>query len=854
MIQFSKPEKYLAPEAIDFMIREILDARGNEVFFIGKAVSGETLSDVRVAARGNSFSVPAILKTVRTGDILIHNHPSGDLAPSDADMLVASASGERGAAFFIINNQVDNLYAVVPPFEEQRIVPLDADEVLSHLRPDSALSAYLKGYEERPEQLDMASNVCAAFNDEKIAIIEAGTGTGKSIAYLIPSVLWALKNSERVVISTNTINLQEQLILKDIPLIHRNVCKDFKAVLIKGRGNYACKRKASLLSSEGNYLFEDDAIAEERLILEWTEKTIEGSKAELDFLPRDDSWEKVSSEADLCPRTKCKFYNECFYYRARREAASSDILIANHHLLFADLAVKGESGGHSEGAVMPPYQRVIMDEAHNIEDVATEHFGDGDSKRGFILLAGRLIGKKDRKKGLLPFVHIKMIKRKGRLPGSFMQETSSYIGDELIPHVDSMRELATEFFDMVGYFALDVKKDPSDSDFLSGEKKLRITDEVKELSDWKELCEAALSVLHQTRICRKGLLKVIDALEELPEGDDRDDFSAQLMEFKAYSDRLQRFLGAIDLFFFHEAEGSVKSIDVSQRDRGLSVRFKISPVSIAEAMNSHVYDILKTAVLTSATLSVNNKFDYIRGRLGLKAEGERLTELMLESPFDFKRQAFIGIPTDMPLPTDKTYEKELEVIVGKSLKISGGSAFVLFTSYKLLNRLHSSLSSDRNLSSYDMMRQGEAPRTALLDRFRKVKSSVIFGSDSFWEGVDVPGDALSSVIVTKLPFSVPDDPLVEARCELITKEGGNPFMSYILPKAVLKFKQGFGRLIRNSSDIGAVLILDSRVVRKGYGNMFIRSLPKCNVNKAPAAEILNGMKVFLEQSGGVESG
>lgn len=849
MIQFSKPEKYLAPESIDFMLREILDARGNEVFFVGKGISGETLSELRVVARGNSFSVPAILKSVNAGDILIHNHPSGDLTPSDADMLVASASGERGAAFFIINNSVDNLYAVIPPFEEQRLVPLEADEVLSHMRPDSSLSSYLKGYEERPQQLDMASNVCAAFNDENIALIEAGTGTGKSIAYLIPSVLWSLKNSERVVISTNTINLQEQLIFKDIPLIHKNVCKDFKAVLIKGRGNYACKRKASLLSSEGNYLFEDDALAEERLMLEWTEKTIEGSKAELDFLPRDASWEKISSEADLCPRTKCKFYNECFYYRARREAASSDILIANHHLLFADLAVKGESGGHSEGAVMPPYQRVIIDEAHNIEDVATEHFGEGDSKRGFMLLAGRLVGKKDRKKGLLPFAHMKMIKRKGCLPGSFMQPISSYILGELIPHVDSMRELASEFFDMLGYFALDFKKDLSDSNMVAGEKKLRITDEVKDLSDWKELCEAALSVLHQARICRKGLLKVIDALEDLPEGEDRDDFSAQLLEFRAYSERLQRFLSAIDLFFFHEAEGSVKFIDASQRDSGLSVRLKISPVSIAEAMNAHVYDILKTAVLTSATLSVNNKFDYIRGRLGIQADGERLTELMLESPFDFKRQAFIGIPTDMPLPFDKNYESELENIVGKSLTISGGSAFVLFTSYKLLNRLHRSLSNDRNLSSYDMMRQGEAPRTVLLDRFRKVKSSVIFGSDSFWEGVDVPGDALSSVIVTKLPFSVPDDPLVEARCELITKEGGNPFMSYILPQAVLKFKQGFGRLIRNRTDIGAVLILDSRVVRKGYGNLFLRSLPKCNVHKLPATDILEGMKGFFERSG-----
>jgi ATP-dependent DNA helicase DinG len=507
--------------------------------------------------------------------------------------------------------------------------------------------------------------------------------------------------------------------------------------------------------------------------------------------------------------------------------------------------MKGESGGHSEGAVMPPYQRIIIDEAHNVEDIATEHFGGGDSKRGFMLLAGRLVGKKDRKKGLLPFTYLKMLKRKGHLPGSFMQPTSSYILGELIPHVDSMRDEVLEFFDMIGYFALDYKKEGFDSDFTSAEKKLRITDDLKEFDTWKELSDAALSSMHQTRICRKGLLKIIDALEDLPEGDDRDDFAAQLMEFKAYSDRLMRFITAIDLFFFQEEGGCVKSIDAIQRDSGLSVRLKISPVSIADAMNTNVYDILKTAVLTSATLSVNNKFDYIKDRLGLAGLGERLSELMLESPFDFKRQAFIGIPTDMPLPFEKTYERDLKSITGKSLKISGGSAFVLFTSYKLLNQLHSSLSADKNLSSYELMRQGEAPRTVLLDRFRKIKSSVIFGSDSFWEGVDVPGDALRLVVVTKLPFSVPDDPIIEARCELIEKEGLSPFMSYMLPQAVLKFKQGFGRLIRNSSDIGAVLILDSRVVKKGYGNLFIRSLPKCNVNKAPAIDILDGMKAFL---------
>ena len=847
MITRNNVEKYLTPEAITFMTQEIKESGENEVFFIGLAHSSSIVSEVRVVARGNSYSAPAILKDVRAGDVLIHNHPSGILHPSDEDITVASLAGERGAAFYIIDNRVDNLYAVVPLYKSSTIKPLQVEEALNLLEPGSKISSSLNDYEERPEQLEMATVVTSSFNEDKVALIEAGTGIGKSMAYLIPSVLWSLKNRERIVISTNTINLQEQLISKDIPFLQKNIDHEFKAVLVKGRGNYACRRKASKLSTEGNYLFENDDIAEEKSLLKWLKKTKDGSRADLNFLPRDSSWEKIASEADVCRRSKCSFYNDCFFYRARREAASSDILVANHHLLFADLAVKSETGGHGESAVMPPYNRVIIDEAHNVEDVATEYFGAAVSKRGLSLTTGRLINKKDVTKGLLPYTFMKMQKMKGHIAGTFLSGTSSAIRDEIIPHLNSVREVSDELFDMIGYWSLETRKNNDDSESSSGEIKVRIKADITSSNEWKELENSASALLTEGKASTRRLKGIVKDFENLPDGDEKEALDSQLLELKAYSDRLSSFLTTVEAFFFHQVEGTVKWIETARRNGRMSVRLKISPISVAEAMSEKVYKVCKTMVLTSATLSVRGKFNYIKDRIGLDLAGERLTETLLESPFDYQKQAFVGIPTDMPLPGDKGYVPSLASAISDALKTSEGKAFVLFTSYRMLNDIYGRLSGDSLLSEYRTMRQGEGPRSLLLDNFRKDKHSVIFGSDSFWEGVDVPGDALMNVILTKLPFSVPDDPLVEARAELMEEEGKNAFMNYFLPRAVIKFKQGFGRLIRNKKDRGAVLILDSRIVRKSYGKVFLSSLPKCNVEKLPVKDLVVNLKDFFRE-------
>lgn len=842
-------EQFLTAESADTIKKEIIAVDGNEVLFLGNADSNGLVSGIKVIARGNGSCAPAILGTVHAGAVLIHNHPSGKLLPSDADVGIASIVGEMGAGFYIVNNDVDALYALVAPHREKNLKNLDDEEVLAYFEAHSSLAGSLEAYDERREQQEMAKSVTDAFNNNKIHLVEAGTGVGKSMAYLIPSVMWALANGERVVISTNTINLQEQLISRDIPLLQRHVFGELKATLVKGRGNYACLRKAYSLKTEGGYLFEECDENEEKALQDWINKTQDGSRSDLDFIPKASCWEKLASEADMCLRAKCEYFNECFFYKARRKAASSDLLVANHHLLFADLAIRCNADKYSEAAVMPPYHRLIIDEAHNIEDIATQYFGARITKRGLLLLLGRLYGKKNNKKGLLPFLNAKIHTLNSKIPEKSLADATAMIQEHLVPALITMRELASEFFDYLTCIFLESADNEAGAKDADNVRRIGLNDEICKSEGWGELESRVIALLSIAGSLTGKLYDLTKIVSEFQKNGRKNLLETQITELRAYSDRLSSLTDVLKTFFFNKAEGFVKWLEISEGAKETTAALQLSPLSIAGEMKKNVYDVFKTVILTSATLSVRGRFDFIKERLGLGLIEDRYGDTLLESPFDYKKQAFVGIPENMPAPGEKDYVEILAERVSDAIKISKGRAFVLFTSYNMMNDVYDCIGKMDIPLNFRVMKQGDEPRYKLLRKFRSAESSVLFGSDSFWEGVDVVGHSLVNVVITKLPFNVPGHPVTEARMKMMKKSGGNPFIDYIIPQAVIKFKQGFGRLIRNRTDRGAVLVLDSRVVRKKYGNYFLNSLPPSDIFTSTGEDVIKEMRIFFERNG-----
>ncbi|MCK5916208.1 MAG: DEAD/DEAH box helicase family protein, partial [Deltaproteobacteria bacterium] len=388
-----KVDLYLDQKVVKYMRREIIDAAGNEVFFRGRLTSGRVV-EATVLARGNQAMTPALSRQVKAGEVVIHNHPSGDLTPSDADLRVASLFGADGIAFYVVNNQVSLLYAVVEPVVPEEIKPLSPDLVEGYFFPDGALAKVLPSFEFRAEQADLARSVVATFNQSNFLLAEAGTGVGKSLAYLIPAALWAINHNQRVVVSTNTINLQEQLLHKDLPLLIEHLGLPIKATLIKGRANYLCRRRVQELKSElegGS----ESGDAELEALLSWAASTSDGSRADFPSLPSAAAWEMIASDGDACQFSRCNEFGRCFFYRARREAAEAQILVVNHHLLMADLQFPPDSG------VLPRYEALVLDEVHHLEEAATGYLGEGVSQIGMLMLLNRLSHRRRREFGLL---------------------------------------------------------------------------------------------------------------------------------------------------------------------------------------------------------------------------------------------------------------------------------------------------------------------------------------------------------------------------------------------------------------------------------------------------------------------
>lgn len=854
-----RPPFPICREDREMLVDEIAGTGGAEVLSAATLVEGGRWGDLRVLARGTADAAPAVLRGLRPGDILLHNHPDGLLQPSDADLGVAYLCGQSGIGFAIHDNACTTAYVVVEPPPPEGFELLDKEAIVSLLKPGGAIYQKLAGHEERPGQIGLMESVIDALNTPSHAILEGETGVGKSLAYLIPALFFAHQRKCRVAVSTNTLNLQSQLCGKDLPFLAKYMPFPFTFALMKGRSNYLCRRRMAEMESpmEGEVLLDAEELDEYLKLRLWAQKTSDGSLGDLTWEPKDSLWEKVCADKDACLHIRCSEFKRCFFFDSRRKASEADLLVVNHNLLFADLALRAESREYSQVAVLPAYKAVVLDEAHNLEEIATRHFGSQVTGFGIQRTLGRLYHKRGRREGgVLSVLLTRLLLGSGPFQAKFRENTAKDIQEKIIPLRNEISDLARELFDGIITFVT------GDKQPFFGEHRVRLTTRHVERQEFIELSERAFRLRDElndlVKLLRRIHKRLADALtaagEEAPEeaGKGSREFEMPLVELNSFGGRFLKVQNGLNLLFDLETENRDKFVhffSVAVRQNGKYPALNSSPLVVSDVMVDNCFTCIPTAVLVSATLTARKSFDFMMSRLGLDSEelNPPPIEKRFSSPFDYKEQARLFIPIDLPDPSSPDFIDRTVMPVGDIVRTSQGGALVLCTSYRHLKHLYETLAVTLENEGLLCMKQGDASRDELLRRFREDGNAVLFATESFWEGIDVPGNALRNLVIAKLPFAIPDDPILEARQELLKSQGKNAFAEYQLPMAAIKLKQGFGRLIRHREDRGTIWILDRRLVTKSYGEYFLESLPPAPFRQGPIDTLLPHARSFFRR-------
>lgn len=624
----------------------------------------------------------------------------------------------------------------------------------------------------------MAQEICEAIENPGHILVEAGTGVGKSLAYLVPFILYAVENDKRVVVSTNTKTLQEQLCRKDLPFLKKTLKIDFDYALCLGSENYVCLRRldddfrADLWESQ-------DQLKDIKRISAWTALTKSGIKADLGFVPGPDAWRQTCRDADICLGRECLHFDGCFYYNAKKREKEARILVVNHALFFANLAVGG--------AVLPGFDAVVFDEGHTLEEVAANFLGRQTSNTAIQKLLDSIYNPKT---------------GKGILNKSSGPKNKT---DIVRKHLEEARDAYRRLFEQAG-------------------RRFGARNDVKRLNPGNALSDFLDQPLRDVGESLKTLLGNCSSREEE-------------IILKAYIEKCASLRRSLSFILGLKDKEYVYWIEISVKKRGIKYLLRCVPINISKALEEQLFDKVATAVITSATLSANGNFMFIKSRLGLK----NCRELLLDSPFNYRDNVLLYLANKIADPGESPKEFKRQAIsrIKDLVDIMGGRTFILFTSYKMLNEAYEELSV--KCPSVVLLKQGDKPQYELVNAFMRDRKSVLLGTDTFWQGVDVPGKALECVIIAKLPFSVPDDPVTEARMESIQSRNGNSFLEYQVPQAIMMFKQGFGRLIRTKSDRGVVAVLDPRIKTKHYGRSFLDVLPACRYSSD-----INEVKVFFK--------